>query len=151
MNQIKYIFSAGLILLMIFMAIFLYKTFPESDMDKKQAATVDISQTEVVNQPFEFSDEEIEGKALFEKNCNTCHTINKTDNFLVGFENRGPWGDRRELYKWIRNPQDYTLHDATGYTKGLKEKYGVSMPPSPKLSGRDIDKIIGYLIKADGQ
>jgi hypothetical protein len=32
MNQIKYILSACLILLMILMGIFLYKTFPESGL-----------------------------------------------------------------------------------------------------------------------
>lgn len=133
------------------MGIFLYKTFPKSSIDKQHTAINYNSQKEIVNQPHESSEKEIEGKSLFEKNCNTCHAVDKTDNFLVGFENRGPWGDRRELYKWIRNPQDYTLHDTTGYTRALKEKYGISMLPSPKLSDGEIDKIIDYLIKADAQ
>jgi mono/diheme cytochrome c family protein len=148
MNQIKYILSACLILLMVFMGIFLYKTFPESGIVAnnpiaipKQKATLSRSQ--------ELSSNEIRGKALFRKNCRACHAIEGTDNFLAGFENRGPWKNRRELYKWIKNPEDYILHDFSGYTLGLKEKYGVSMSPSPNLSDRDIDNIIDYLIKAN--
>lgn len=149
MNQMKYILSACLILLMVFMGIFLYKTFSESGIVAKSSTVIDYSpaQKEVAIQPQELSVIEKEGKILFQKNCEVCHAVDKTDNNLLGFENRGPWKDRRELYKWIRKPKDYMLHDETGYTPRLLAVYGVQMLPSAHLSNADIDKILGYLAR----
>lgn len=133
------------------MANSVYTSLSENAVDKKQTADNYISQKEIVNRPQEFTTAEAEGKTLFSKNCVSCHVVEVSDNFLAGFESRGPRKNRRELYKWIRNPQDYSLHDATGYTAGLKEKYGVSMLASPNLSDRDLEKIVDYLIKANKQ
>ncbi|MGZ3924996.1 MAG: c-type cytochrome [Flavisolibacter sp.] len=153
MNQIKYILSACLILLMISAAIFLYRTFQEEVIiaENETAYMSSSYEKRVAVTPVRFSDSELEGKSLFDKHCNSCHAIEKTDDFLEAFQNRGPWKDRNELYKWIHDPEGYMTHDPTGYTVGLKEKYQVSMLPTRGISNQEIDKTIDYMIKASGQ
>jgi cytochrome c2 len=151
MNQIKYILSAGLILLVILMGIFLCKTFLRGDLFLKNEAT-NIAFNSSVNQEnkdfqLELSIMETEGKALFEKNCGSCHAINKTDNYLSGFENGGRWTKRKELYNWLQNPKEYISNDTTGYTASLKNVYGVLMPSFPHLSSNDIEKILNYIVR----
>lgn len=90
-----------------------------------------------------------DGKALFNSNCASCHAINKklTGPPLADFTKRGPWGDRKEVYKWIHNPLSYIEKDA--YTKALKDEYnGIIMTPFPNLSEKDIDAIVDYIDKA---
>lgn len=87
------------------------------------------------------------GKTLFQQNCQTCHALNKalTGPALAGVAGRGPWGDRKELYKWIHNPAGYIASDKTGYTKGLQEQYKALMTSFPQLSEKDIDNIVAYI------
>ena len=89
-----------------------------------------------------------DGKALFTSNCASCHAINKdlTGPALAGFQNRGPWADKKELYAWIRNPVAYMAKDP--YTQGLKAQYGSIMQAFPNLADKDIDAISDYIAKA---
>jgi mono/diheme cytochrome c family protein len=89
-----------------------------------------------------------DGKQLFQANCQSCHAINKVvvGPALEGLESRGPWSDRKELYKWIHNPPGYMATNA--YAKQLHEQYGSLMPPFPQLSEKDIDAIVDYIDKA---
>ena len=85
-----------------------------------------------------------EGKALFQQNCQTCHALDKnlTGPALRGFTNRGPWGDREEVYKWIHNPAAYMKGDP--YTQGLQKQYGAIMQAFPQLTNEQIDAIVEY-------
>jgi mono/diheme cytochrome c family protein len=87
------------------------------------------------------------GKSLFQQNCQTCHALNKdlTGPALAGVTSRGPWGDRKELYKWIHNPPAYIASDKTGYTKGLQEKYKALMTAFPAFTEKQIDDIVAYI------
>lgn len=67
---------------------------------------------------------------------------------LGGFESRGPWADRKELYAWVRNPQGYMEKDE--YTKGLLAKYKSPMTPFPGLKDAEIDAIVEYINTAFG-
>ena len=87
-----------------------------------------------------------DGKALFQANCASCHAVNKklTGPALAGVETRGPWGDRKELYAWVKNP--------AGYAKGneyaanlIKEYNGVLMTAFPSLTDDEIGSIIDYV------
>lgn len=87
-----------------------------------------------------------DGKALFQANCASCHAVNKklTGPALAGVETRGPWGDRKELYAWVKNP--------AGYAKGneyaanlIKEYNGVLMTAFPSLADAEIGAIIDYV------
>lgn len=86
-----------------------------------------------------------DGKALFQTNCASCHALNKklTGPALAGFEERGPWGDRKKLYDWIRNPAGFAKGDA--YSAGLIKEYGVLMTAFPGLSDAEIDAIVTYI------
>lgn len=87
-----------------------------------------------------------DGKALFQANCASCHAVNKklTGPALAGVETRGPWGDRKEIYAWIKNP--------AGYAKGneyaanlIKEYNGILMTAFPSLSEAEMDAILNYV------
>lgn len=86
------------------------------------------------------------GQALFSSNCASCHQVNKrlVGPALAGIEDRGPWGDRKQLYAWIHNPAGFMKTDA--YTAGLFKEYGgVMMQAFPGLSEKDIDAIVDYI------
>lgn len=89
-----------------------------------------------------------DGRALFTSNCASCHALNKnlTGPALAGFQNRGPWADKKELYAWIHNPVAYMAKDP--YTQGLKAEYGSIMQAFPNLADKDIDAISDYIVKA---
>ncbi|HUR11959.1 MAG TPA: c-type cytochrome [Flavitalea sp.] len=86
------------------------------------------------------------GQQLFQQNCASCHGVNKalTGPALAGLESRGPWSDRKELYKWIHNPPKYMQGDS--YTQGLKAQHGnVLMTAFPQFTEKDIDAIVDYI------
>jgi mono/diheme cytochrome c family protein len=87
-----------------------------------------------------------DGKQLFAANCQSCHALNKnlTGPALAGLTERGPWGDRKNLYAWIHNPAAFMANDP--YTQGLKAQYGSLMPAFPQLSEKDIDAIVDYVM-----
>lgn len=86
-----------------------------------------------------------DGKALFQANCASCHALNKklTGPALAGFEERGPWSDRKKLYAWVRNPAGFGKTDA--YAGGLIKEYGVLMTAFPQLADGEIDAIAAYI------
>ena len=88
------------------------------------------------------------GKQLFAQNCQSCHALDKplTGPALRDFHTRGPWGDRNELYKWVKNPAAYM--ETNAYAKALKDQYGSMMQASPTMSNQDIDDIAEYIITA---
>ncbi|MFY7840899.1 MAG: c-type cytochrome, partial [Lacibacter sp.] len=85
-----------------------------------------------------------DGKALFQTNCASCHAINKklTGPALAGLEERGPWGDRKKLYAWIKNPSAFAKTDA--YAAALLKEYGVAMTPF-NLSDAEVDAIVKFV------
>lgn len=90
-----------------------------------------------------------DGKQLFQANCASCHAINKnlTGPALAGVETRGPWTDRKELYKWVHNPAAYI--PTSPYTKELQAAFGGQiMPAFPQLDEKAIDAIVDYVNKA---
>ena len=89
-----------------------------------------------------------EGKQLFQQNCQTCHALDKqlTGPALRGFTERGPWGDKENIYKWIHNPAAFMATDP--YTQGLKAQYGSIMQAFPALTNQQIDAIVEYIATA---
>lgn len=81
---------------------------------------------------------------MFQQNCQSCHSLDKnlTGPALRNFTNRGPWGDKEEIYKWIKNPAAYMANDP--YTKGLQQQYGAIMSAFPQLTNEQIDAIVEY-------
>lgn len=139
MNQIRHILSACLILLMIFMAFFLYTTFPESGIVAKELP-VDGGGVMVT------SGFQSKGEALFKQNCGACHGLDKgiIGPPLRGVHQRGPWANDKEILKrWIKDPAPFLLNDP--YARDLKSKYKTPMPAQVHLSDAEIEEVIRYL------
>ena len=85
------------------------------------------------------------GASLFKTNCANCH--NPTREIvgppLLGFESRGPWSDRSQLYEWIKNPEAFMKNNS--YTRDLRKNYSMSMSPFPNLTHQEIDEIADYI------
>lgn len=87
------------------------------------------------------------GKSLFMGKCASCHTIfkNLTGPGLIGFEDRGPWPERKNVYAWIRNPSAFMQKNK--YTRELKAQYGSMMTAFPDLTDEEVDAICAYIIQ----
>jgi cytochrome c2 len=87
------------------------------------------------------------GQSLFRQNCQTFHALDKdlTGPALRGFTNRGPWSDKKEIYKWIKNPAAYIRQNK--YAAGLQKQYG-SIMQSFELTEEQIDHIVNYIVSA---
>jgi len=85
------------------------------------------------------------GKVFFQNKCASCHQIFKhsTGPALMNLEQRGPWSDRSELYKWIKNPSVYMKTNK--YTKDLKATYGSTMLSFSDITNEEIDAIVEYI------
>lgn len=86
-----------------------------------------------------------DGKALFQSNCASCHSVFKdmTGPALSGISRRLP--DRKLAHKWVRNPAG-VLKSGDVYFNTLKKKFNdVQMTPFPDLSDAEIDAILDYV------
>jgi len=123
------------------MAVFLFKTFPESGMISETSALID--NTSSFSTPAS-----TKGEQIFKQNCASCHALDRdlTGPALRGVNERGPWSkDKGNLKKWIKNPAPFIANDT--YVKGLKEKFGLPMPSQAHLSDAEIEEVIGYISK----
>ena len=79
-----------------------------------------------------------QGQQIFAQNCQSCHAIDKDLQApaLRGVEERGPWNDRANLVKWVKNPAAFI--PTTPYTVELQKKWGSIMPGFQQLSEADI-------------
>lgn len=92
----------------------------------------------------------LRGKTIFDANCALCHGYDKelTGPAMRGLEGRGPWGDRKELITFTRNPAGYI--PKTCYTKNLVARYnGQIMPSFPQLSDKDLNAVYDYIKSRD--
>ena len=143
MNQIKY--SAYALLLVLgtsSVALFVNKfsTVPSTVQTPADTKTLTTANKETKN---------VAGKNLFQANCQTCHAVHKilTGPALAGVESRGPWTDRKNLVRWVKNPAAMVSENA--YTKELMQQYnGQVMPSFPHLSEKEITSIFDYIKEA---
>ncbi len=91
-----------------------------------------------------------DGKALFNSKCASCHNPIReaTGPALGGLEDRHKWSDHKELLAWVNNPGGYMAKDATGYTTGLKARYGSMMTAFPDLKLEEVTAIVNYINQA---
>ena len=141
MNQIKYSAYALLLVLGIAsIALFINNLSFPSRTSSTNASQPSVTKA-VVN---------VEGKNLFQSNCQTCHAINKilTGPALAGVETRGPWTDRKNIMKWVKNPA--ATINVFPYTKQLFQEFnGQIMPSFPMLSEKEIKSIFDYIKEAE--
>ena len=143
-RQTNYIVAAFLLLLVLTVSGFLLQKIYKTSTNISESIVVDF-----IDDPapiiMTIPENTAKGKVLFYNKCASCHNPMKdgTGPAFCGFEERGNWGNRNELYKWIRNPAKYVSQDP--YTNQLLKTYGSMMPGFPDLSNQDIDDIVAYV------
>lgn len=142
-RQINYIIQGFLLALLIPISGFIVK---------KISSTISVSQntSAIIDDDVNLRSDALivaasKGKMLFFQRCASCHHVLKdgTGPALMGFEERGPWADRKNLYKWIRNPSEFLRKNS--YTKALKEKYGSVMTAFPDITDEEVDHIVEFI------
>ncbi|MFT4203297.1 MAG: c-type cytochrome [Chitinophagaceae bacterium] len=87
-----------------------------------------------------------DGKALFQANCASCHSLTKvlTGPALQGVESR--WPDRKALHAWILNSSAY-LKTGDKYANDLFNQYGKTVMTAFQgtLDAKEIDAILDYI------
>jgi len=138
-RQIGYITSAHLILFSIAAGYFFIAKISTAPDNPDHVNATHVIQETVL------SAEAKKGKALFTGNCASCHNVFKiiVGPALAGFEDRGPWADRKKLYEWIRHPEIFMKTDP--YTQGLRKQFDKMMTPSSHLTNEEIDFIVAYI------
>ncbi|GAA4345508.1 cytochrome c [Flaviaesturariibacter amylovorans] len=142
MNQIRYLAAATLLLLLLWGAASFLNLILRTHAAPPAAQTATAATTGTAPAP---TGPAAEGKAIFQQNCQTCHALDKdlTGPALRNFTARGPWADRKEVYKWVHNPAAYIQKDP--YAKALQQKYGAVMQAFPQLTEAQIDAIVAYV------
>jgi cytochrome c551/c552 len=143
MNQIKYLVYACLIICTCYITSIFLHSLLSNDIFAPQP-NIHYDQPDQKTQPSVAS----KGQNLFQQNCRSCHALDKnlTGPALRGVEERGPWNDRENLLRWVKNPALFI--PTTPYTKELQKQYVVIMPSFPQLSDEDIHAIFDFIIKA---
>jgi cytochrome c2 len=141
-KQVHHIIYAHLILVALAATFLLIRNIP---FEINQQNTEAWCSTEDSKANLSLTSKAAQGKSLFMSKCASCHNLFKdgTGPGLIGFEERGKWADRNELYKWIKNPSAYMKNDS--YTHKLKTIYGSMMTGFPDISNEEIDAICDYI------
>ena len=142
MNQVRHILFACFLLFLISISVVLIKFISTSETTIALESGLQES-----NPTPDYSQANSIGKQLFSQNCQTCHSLdaNLTGPALRGFTQRGPWSDKKEIYKWIKNPAGYIRQNK--YAAGLQKQYG-SIMQSFDLTVEEIDQIVNYIESA---
>ena len=141
MNQIKYSAYALLLVLGISSVALFVNKFSSVPSSVQAPAGTKSSASSVKKEV-----KNVGGKNLFQNNCQTCHSLerNLTGPALAGVESRGPWTDKKNLLKWVKNPAAVISENA--YAKDLVKQYnGQIMPSFPQLSDEQIGSIFDYI------
>ena len=146
-RQIGYIINAFLIVFLIFLGSLLIRKIG-SVKSANDNLTVEIDNNKTEISPA-LSKSAANGKLLFLSKCASCHVLFKdmTGPGLIGFEDRGPWSNRKNLYEWIRNPSEFMKKDL--FTQELKKQYGSMMIGFSDLSNEQIDAICDYINQSE--
>ncbi len=148
-RQINYIIQGFLLALLIPISGFIVKKINSTlPITQNTSVIIDYESTPI---PDVLTEAAAKGKMLFMQKCAACHNLFKdqTGPSLIGFEERGTWSNRQNLYDWIRNPSEFMKRDT--YARELKEKYGSMMTAFPDISDEEIDNIVAYINYAGSQ
>jgi cytochrome c2 len=141
-RQINYIIYAFILLTIIAGGLFFVAQIPVSN------SSLGNDQPSIPKSPTEntvLPDNAAKGKALFMSKCAICHNLfkNMTGPGLLGFEDRGPWANRENVYAWIHNPAVFM--EKNSYARNLKFMFGSMMTAFPELTNDQIDVICDYI------
>ncbi len=140
MNQIKYLVYACLMIFTAAILSIFIATLSSNEIIAPLPTTIDVDlpkQDNVMTNS--------KGGNLFRQNCQSCHALDKnlTGPALRGVHERGPWTNRSNLIKWVKNPAAFI--PTTLYTKELQKTYGAIMPSFSQLSEEEINAIFDWV------
>lgn len=148
MGQLKYLASAGMIIVLMFVCIAVFRKLTEApwitslENEKYSEAFCGTTSPDTMASSSE-------GGQIFRANCATCHALDKvlSGPALRGVMERGPWKENEKNFvKWVRNPAAFV--PTTSYTLELQKQYGQIMPSFSHLPEQDIWAIRDYLRQA---
>jgi mono/diheme cytochrome c family protein len=144
-RQVDYIVHAGILLSLMCGILFVVNSVSVSSSSPQNNISVNETPVPGIN----MTEAAAKGKTLFMSKCASCHNIFKdaTGPGLIGFTERGPWAERKNIYAWIRNPQKFM--QTNEYTRGLQQQYNAVMTAFPDMSNEEIDAVIEYINFAD--
>lgn len=127
--------------LLIFVGSVIYlgfKNFEKTGYIKEQARIVKYEPDVSLNKI------QFDGKKLFLQSCASCHHPFKdmAGPSLAGIDERGPWHDRKVLYKYIRDPSILVTNK---YIDSLRKVYGFKHMAFPDLTDDEISAILEYI------
>ncbi|GAA4745312.1 c-type cytochrome [Flavisolibacter ginsenosidimutans] len=141
MSQIKYLVSAFLLLLLLVLVYFVVDKLSSTEIIAKEPTVINVDTP--AKPSFAIN---AERKSLFYENCATCHALDKvmTGPALRGINERGPWIERKNLVKWVRNPA--AMIPKLAYTRELAATFnGQVMPSFSQLTDKQIEDILDYI------
>ena len=144
-RQINYIIYAFLYLIVIGSGYWFIQK-----LSVKKTNQVELKTPIPQKQNIELTGTAAKGKTLFMSKCASCHALfkNMTGPSLFGFEKRGSWSERKNIYEWIRNPSAFM--EKNEYARKLKESSGGTMMTGfPDMTNEEIDSICDYIKYAE--
>ena len=90
----------------------------------------------------------VDGEKVFKANCASCH---KPDKKMVGPALKGVlarWEEnssKENMYKWIKNSQEYVKSSGDSYAKGILSEYNGSVMTAQSVSDEEIDALLEYV------
>ena len=147
MNQIKYLLYACMILVVSVLGIRFYSKLSATEFISLSAPPqLGCGNVSLNNPRSAAGGTSGQGQQIFREKCGTCHALDKilSGPALRGVLERGPWANRKNLYKWVANPAAFI--PTTQYTRDLQKQYGSVMPGfAGLLTEKDIDAIFEYI------
>jgi cytochrome c2 len=139
MGQVKYILYASILFAGIFLSIVTVSRFSSVEFIGHHESTV------IDNVPNKNNVTASAGQRIFRNNCASCHALDKvlTGPALRGVNDRGPWTDRRNLLKWVKNPAAFI--PTTPYTQELQKQFGQIMPSFTNLTEKEVNGVFDYI------
>jgi mono/diheme cytochrome c family protein len=141
LKQCKYIIK-GILLLCIgvagFAVVSKYGTVP---LVKEQGFACGVVDNEPL--PATYVNGSIDGKVLFQRQCQSCHAIYKdlTGPGLAGVIDNPFWSDKKKLANYIRKPDAFKKDP---YIAGLRKKFGSAKQAFPEMQDEEILMIMQY-------
>ena len=141
LHQRKYIISAFLIFSFVFAGIYFIKNFSE----KRNSDWCGTENNYALIES-DTSKEYKNGKILFQQQCASCHIlgINAVGPDLLGFAARGPWGNKKFFFDYLKDPQKFYKDNESQYVKYLYKSTPVNHPDF-LVSEEEVDALIHYL------
>jgi cytochrome c2 len=142
LEQFNYIIKAiGLLCIGVagFAAMSKYGTVPLFREDNGECGVID-SYPRVSA----YADGSIDGKVLFQQNCQSCHSLFKelTGPALAGVSANPFWNDPQKMAVYLRSPGSL---ENDGYIKALRKKFGSRHMAFPDIKDEEVIAILNYI------